>query len=184
MSEIPSLKSKKSSEEKLLLQKYFEKEAVKLKAREVRLADFCKKTGLDRDRYREQVFATDTERKLGFGRSTSAKAVAQVKKSVDNARESGIIKIYKVVTGHNSTPKISIHDRVIEHQTDNKTDVRSFYDNNGMKEKDIHTTNHGNPKTHPYGKNGEHAHDYIWDENGVLKTKTTREISKKEREEN
>lgn len=66
--------------EKDKLKLEFHNQSVKLKAREARLADFCKKTGLDRDRYREQVFAADTERKLGFGKSVSGKAVQAAKK--------------------------------------------------------------------------------------------------------
>lgn len=62
--------------------------------------------------------------------------------------------------------------------------ARSFYDGGGMKVKDIHTDDHGNPKWHKYGKNGEHAHDYEWNEDGSLKTKTVREISEEERERN
>ena len=36
---------------------------------------------------------------------------------------------------------------------------------------------------HPYGKHGEHAHDYEWDETGKLKSRTTREITEEERKE-
>lgn len=60
--------------------------------------------------------------------------------------------------------------------------VRSFYDDNGFKVKDLHTDDHGYPKQHPFGKHGEHAHDYEWDENGRLKNKTTREINREEKE--
>ena len=50
--------------------------AQKLKAKESDLKDFCEQTNLHRDRYREQVFAVDTEKKIAnFGRSTSSKAV-------------------------------------------------------------------------------------------------------------
>jgi hypothetical protein len=43
---------------------------------------------------------------------------------------------------------------------------------------------HGFPDKHPYGKNGEHAHDYKWDGDGKLKSRTTREITTDERKEN
>lgn len=50
--------------------------AQKFKAKESALKDFCEQTNLRRDRYREQVFAVDTEKKIAnFGRSTSSKAV-------------------------------------------------------------------------------------------------------------
>ena len=38
--------------------------AQKFKAKESDLKDFCEQTNLHRDRYREQVFAVDTKRKL------------------------------------------------------------------------------------------------------------------------
>ena len=59
---------------------------------------------------------------------------------------------------------------------------RNFYDENGRQYKQIANNNHGNPKNHPYGKHGEHAHDYIYDEQGNLK-RTTRELTNEERKE-
>ena len=44
--------------------------------------------------------------------------------------------------------------------------------------------NHGNAKMHPYGKNGEHAHDYKYDVNGKLIGRPTRELTENERKEN
>ena len=46
---------------------------------------------------------------------------------------------------------------------------RNYYDGNGNQMKQVSNNNHGNPKKHPYGKNGEHTHEYIYDENGNLK---------------
>ena len=103
--------------------------------------------------------------------------------SVENAGKSGIIKVGKVLSGHESTPKKAEPNTVIDHLGKNGTvNVRSFYDDNGIKVKDLHTGNHGYPKQHPFGNHGEHAHDYEWEEDGRLKNKTTREISREERE--
>ena len=67
----------------------------------------------------------------------------------------------------------------------NKVESRNFYDTKGMKYKDITNHNHGNPKEHPFGKNGEHAHDYTWSEDGsVLIEKTKRELKEYERKKN
>ena len=106
------------------------------------------------------------------------------KKAVDKPGESGIIKANRIVMGHDSTPKKSEPNSVIDHVTNGKVDTRTFYNQNGMKHKYIHTTNHGNPKTHHFGKNGEHAHDYEWDDNESVKNKTTRELTERERKEN
>ena len=97
---------------------------------------------------------------------------------------SGIIKVNRIVTGHDSTPKKSEPNSVIDHVTNGQVDTRTFYNQNGMKHKDIHTTNHGNPKTHNFGENGEHVHVYEWDDIGNLKNKTTRELTEQERKEN
>lgn len=108
-----------------------------------------------------------------------------------NLQNGGIIKEGKLVkptivlTGHSGTPKISEPNIVIDHKnSENKVDTRSFYGADGYKQKDIHTTDHGNPKQHPYGEHGEHVEDYIWDQEGKLKSKHKRELTDAEREEN
>ncbi len=68
-------------EEKMLWKAEFENSAVKLKAKEAKLKDFCEKTGLKRDRNREQVFAAQTENSIrAWGKSASQKAVQSAKK--------------------------------------------------------------------------------------------------------
>lgn len=63
----------------------FDRSARYLKNNEAKLKDFCRKTGQDRDRFREQV--------LGFNRSTAQKAVHAAKKSgLTSGGEDGIIK--------------------------------------------------------------------------------------------
>ena len=60
---------------------------------------------------------------------------------------------------------------------------RNYYDENGKQYKQISNNNHGNAKMHPYGKNGEHAHDYVY-EDGKLIDRPTRELTENERKEN
>lgn len=107
-------------------------------------------------------------------------------KTVENTGKSGIIKVDKVISGHAGTPKKAEPGiRVIDHTYDNGTvSARGFYGADGLKQKDIHTDDHGFPKQHHFGQHGEHAHDYEWDENGRLKNKTQRELSEEERERN
>lgn len=63
----------------------FERSARYLKNNEAKLKDFCRQTGQDRDRFREQV--------LGFNRSTAQKAVHAAKKSgLTSGGKNGIIK--------------------------------------------------------------------------------------------
>ena len=61
---------------KAAAQAEYSKSAVKLKAAEKSLKDFCKQTGQDRDRFREQV--------LGFSRSEAQRAVQAAKKAEIN----------------------------------------------------------------------------------------------------
>ena len=64
----------------------FERSARYLKNNEAKLKDFCRQTGQDRDRFREQV--------LGFNRSTAQKAVHAAKKSgLTSGGKDGIINI-------------------------------------------------------------------------------------------
>lgn len=71
-----AMKNVEFDEERSAWLQEFEKESVKLKNREAKLVDFCEQTGLQRDRFREQVFATNTMNGVkGFGKSTSAKSV-------------------------------------------------------------------------------------------------------------
>ena len=104
---------------------------------------------------------------------------------VDKSGKSGIIKVDKVIFGHSSTPKEYKPNAIVDHiNSNNKVSCRSFYDNDAMKSKDIHTNNHGNAVHHNYGKHGEHAHDYVWNDDGTLKNKTTRNLTEWERKEN
>lgn len=90
-----------------------------------------------------------------------------------------------IISGHSPTPKESSPNSVMDHiGRDGKIDTRTFYGKTGLKEKDIHTTNHGHPKQHNYGKHGEHVVLYEWNTDGSLKTKIKQELSEKERKEN
>lgn len=60
---------------------------------------------------------------------------------------------------------------------------RTFYSKDGMMVKQVHSGPHGNPKLHPYGRNGEHCHKYSWDKDGKCK-RITKELSAKDRKIN
>lgn len=61
---------------------------------------------------------------------------------------------------------------------------RNYYDGSGKQTKQISNHNHGHPKQHDFGDHGEHAHDYIYDENGDLLDRPIRELTDEERKEN
>jgi hypothetical protein len=106
-------------------------------------------------------------------------------KKVEKGSDGSIIKASKVMSGHESTPRKYESGGVIDHVgKDGKVETRTFYNTDGIKSLDITNHDHGNPKKHPYGKHGEHAHDYEWDSDGKLKNRTTRDITDTERKEN
>ncbi len=100
-----------------------------------------------------------------------------------NTTKNGIIKPNKTVKGHYSLPSMFMPDGVIDLIDAHGKTQRSFYDGEGALELQIHPTDHGYPKKHPYGSNGEHAHDYIWND-GTLISKETRDITDDERNNN
>lgn len=57
---------------------------------------------------------------------------------------------------------------------------RNYYDANGMQYLQITNNDHGQPKAHPFGKHGEHAHDYKYVD-GVLLRGKARELTEDER---
>ena len=60
---------------------------------------------------------------------------------------------------------------------------RNYYDENGRQVKQISNHDHEKPKTHPFGKHGEHAHDYTWNENGSVTRSKPRDLNDDERKD-
>ncbi len=85
--------------------------------------------------------------------------------------------VTKTIKGHTAPSKRDEPDSVVDHVTsDGSVKTRAFYDGDGWKVKEIHTTDHGNPKHHSYGRHGEHVHYYEWDH------ETGKQISNKQEE--
>lgn len=101
-------------------------------------------------------------------------------------RTAGGAIISKTVSGHSPSPKTARPNSVIDHKNaDGKVGARTYYDENGRKAKDIHTSDHGNKKHHDYGgKNGEHVVEYEWNEDMTKSRKKGRGLTEKERKEN
>lgn len=100
-----------------------------------------------------------------------------LRKSYKNKRSSGIIRVERtsLTSEPNSTTEVVNKKGGID---------RNYYDSAGKQYKQISNNDHGNPKQHPYGKNGEHAHDYIYGDDGKLKSRPARELTEAERKEN
>ena len=59
---------------------------------------------------------------------------------------------------------------------------RNYYNRRGEWIKQITNNDHGQPKNHPFGEHGEHAHDITYNEDGSV-SRTTRELTPEERRE-
>ena len=109
-------------------------------------------------------------------RNYSAEPAKSRLNSLKSTNENDIIKVEKVTLY--AKPN-SITERIAA-----KGGIdRNYYDNNGRQYKQISNNDQGNPKKHPYGKHGEHAHDYIYDDQGKLIKRTTRKLTEEERKE-
>lgn len=162
----------------------FKDASVKLKQKETKLKVYVdSKDHLYRRKDREQV--------IGFDRHVSAHAVA-AKKYVDKYgavryNEDGTVIITDdwKKRSHVSMPKEYRENAVIETREvkgGREQIDRTFYDSEGKMYRQTHSGYHSNPKQHPYGKNGEHAHDYVW-KDGKIVNRNTRELTNAERRE-
>jgi SPP1 gp7 family putative phage head morphogenesis protein len=86
---------------------------------------------------------------------------------------------------HYTIPKKYKNYAVVNHKGWNGTVDRTIYNEKGNMIKQINSSHHGKPKYHKYGAEGEHAHDYFWNEDGSeIIDRTTRDLSTEERKEN
>ena len=61
---------------------------------------------------------------------------------------------------------------------------RNYYGNDAKQLKQISNNGHNHKKEETFGKHGEHAHDYKYDNNGTLIRGKCRELTERERKEN
>ncbi|MGN0592846.1 MAG: phage minor capsid protein [Ruminococcus sp.] len=180
-----AVKSAPDEATKAAAQAEYSKSAVKLKATEQKLKDFCNATGQDRDRFREQV--------VGFGRSEAQKAVQAAKKAnakLTEWKSNDIIGETKDASGNKvyvvkkTVVKNGPPNGITQNENSKGGINRNYYDNRGKQVKQISNNHHGHKAVMGYGKNGEHTHDYIYDDNGELTERPYRELNDEERKEN
>lgn len=144
--------------------------AVRLRAARQSLSEFAKATGGRVDSARTSVH--------GFGRSASSKAAWAVRhNTLTNTAGQTIIKVSKSnITG----PRNGITQK-----TNAKGGIdRNYYGPDGRQTKQISNNGHGHKVEEALGKHGEHAHDYIFDAEGHLCGRPSRELTDAERKEN
>ena len=106
------------------------------------------------------------------------------KKSLNKKENDVIIKVTKTISGHAKVPIQGIPNSVVDFLgKDGKTNNRVIYDDKGYLIKQINPNDHGNSKKHPYGKHGEHAHVFIWQDGKVI-DRYVRALLETERKEN
>lgn len=143
------------------------------------------------------------EAAMSAAKEDIAESVAKVKHwqavQRDFIKQTGLKRQYdreqiaKVVTNHAKSDIIikKVEKSTIMGEPNSVTQVinkrggidRNYYGIDGKQIKQICNNNHGNPKHHPFGKNGEHAHDYVWD-GDTLVSRLPRELTTLERKEN
>lgn len=159
--------------------------AVWLKKARVDLEHFTRDTGGRVDSARVGVH--------GFGRSQASKAAWTARKELEKYSKIRYHKDGTIVVTDDwkdrkkpSIPKRYKPNAVLEIQTiyrNGRTQIdRTIYDSKGAMWKQIHSGAHNRPDKHPYGKNGEHAHVYIW-EKGAISNRLTRDLDEQERKE-
>nr|DAH96673.1 MAG TPA: minor capsid protein [Caudoviricetes sp.] len=142
--------------------------SARIKGKTAEYKDFCNVCGVpaSTSRLRYECGTSDLKRTKAW-------------KSFDNvvkASKDGIINVEK-------TSLFADPNSITQEALKNGGVNRNYYDNEGKQIKQISNHNHGNATRHPFGKNGEHAHDYVW-EKGKLVGRPVRELSESERKEN
>ena len=157
-------------EEKLLLSR------VKLGRLREEYARFSNAAGLPMQNERAQV--------AGFGRSQAAAARKTVEKySAVKYNKNGTIVVTDdwKTKGKVSMPKKYIPNAVVETQTVYKNGRvqidRTLYDEKGVIKTQVHSGPHNRPDLHRMGRFGEHAHDYVWNEDGTRKDRIDRDLN-------
>lgn len=144
--------------------------AVKLRQARQSLADFTRATGGRVDSARTSVH--------GFGRSEASRAAWDVRhNTLTNAAGQTIIKVGK--------SDIKGPRNGITQKTNAKGGIdRNYYGPDGRQTKQISNNGHGHKAEEAFGLHGEHAHDYVTNEKGVLVHGKARELTDAERKEN
>lgn len=143
--------------------------AVKIAQWQTVQKDFLSQTGLKRQRDREQI--------AGWSRKAAAQASGDVRKNtLTNAEGQLIMRAKKTTT-------TALPGSIKQVESAKGGISRNYYDDSGRWVLQVTNNDHGNRKQHPFGKNGEHAHDIIW-KDGKIAERRVRELTDQEREEN
>lgn len=114
----------------------------------------------------------------GFGYREALQSTTQVKvNTLTNAVGAEIIRITR--TTRNGNPGSITQKENAKGGID-----RNYYGPDGRQTKQISNNDHGHKAERGFGQQGEHAHDYTWDEHGQMYHGKARELTEEERKEN
>lgn len=170
----------------------FETSSVRLKEQEAKYRDLCEQTNHKPDSTRTGVVATkdSSGRIVSWNQSAAQSARRANERYLEKYSDYHYTKdgTIKVTDDWKSTPNKHVPQSYRPYAVIEKTSRggkqidRTIYDEHGRQVKQISNGPHSNPKLHPYGVNGEHAHDITWDENGKA-NRPARELTEQERRE-
>ena len=161
---------------KFELQQSYDRKAHLLQKQNDAYADFCDRNNLKKLQDRLRIAKWDRKQAAEARAAAKRYQTAKGTDTLKNAAGKDIIKVKKstLTAEPNSITQVIKKKGGVE---------RNYYDEKGKQYKQISNNDHGNAKQHPYGKNGEHAHDYVY-EDGKLIDRPVRELTEEERKEN
>lgn len=109
--------------------------------------------------------------------------------TIDGLGNIGVGKLKKPLKNAVGTPIIEVKSSSVKYTANSITQVvskkggisRNYYDSNGNQIKQISNNDHGHKKESKFGNHGEHAHDYIYNSDGLLVDRPVRELNEEER---
>lgn len=162
----------------------YQKKAALLQKQNKAYNEFCEENGLKRRSERIQIAKWD--------RAQAAKARSAAKKEIEKYSKIHYNKNGTIVVTDDwknrkkaNIPRRYKPNAVVETNTTYKNGTvqidRTIYGSDAVIKDQIHSGPHNRPDKHPFGKNGEHGHTYVWDENGKLIDRAPRELNDYER---
>ncbi len=147
--------------------------AAKIKQWQDTQKDFLAQTRLKRQGDREQIG--------GWGKSQAASTAAAYRKKTGTQLKTAAGK--SILSVSHTTATASPNS--VTQRSGAKGGIdRNYYGLDGRQTLQISNHGHGHKKEEALGLHGEHAHDYIWDENGHMTRGQARELTERERRDN
>ena len=164
---------------------------IRLRRLNTKYREFSKAAGLPEQRERMKVQYVDDASQARARKKFEAekKRLLEAEKSVEKYSKIRYHKDGRIVvtddwTGkeHVTIPKKYKPNAVVDTLSrKGKQRDRTIYGPDAIIVQQIHGGDHGQPKHHPFGKHGEHIHDYTWPQDGGKPDKPARDPTREDR---